>query len=419
MSDLDFDELDKAVNTLMGDVPKVEPSKADEVKTLHISSTLTDESRPSFAKLDSELSRVNNVPSSVADKPAVAPSAPAPSLATRRGGRFMDVVHPSSDMKGAVKPVALTSRQGVTIEPASPVAAEPKVDAPTDTAKAIDMTVADNESTTLNPATPASDTRDDSHNDWPDPLDMTAFAVEPETSNVAAVVSASAPAVTLAIDDLEDETDAQPLVSPFLPDAKVEKRPLGGSPSEEVKKNENDDTRGEEPGHAPALGVVAADDAAVEDATEQLPAEPTTVEQPLPPELQSDLMAIETDGGTSADVAKAPAEAKVPIAEDVKESTQTQPAAPTIEKKPLGEAVSASAVAAPAMTGPTSITQQYHEEPTTSDQTNGAIYDTDSYHQPIAHPAKTHSGWLWIIWILLLLMIGGGGAVALYFLGII
>ena len=70
-------------------------------------------------------------------------------------------------------------------------------------------------------------------------------------------------------------------------------------------------------------------------------------------------------------------------------------------------------------TGPTSIPQQYQEEKSTGDQPSGSIYDTDSYHQPLAHPAKTKSGWLWIIWILLLLIVSGGGAVALYFLGII
>ena len=40
MSELDFDELDKAVNTLMGDVPKSEPAKTDDIKTLNIASSL-------------------------------------------------------------------------------------------------------------------------------------------------------------------------------------------------------------------------------------------------------------------------------------------------------------------------------------------------------------------------------------------
>jgi hypothetical protein len=417
MSDLDFDELDKAVNSLMGDVPKVDLSKHDEVKTLTISSTLPEESRPSLAQLDSALAKVNNVAPTAATQPAPAPVAPAPApappLAARRGGRFMDVVHPSSDMKGIVKPAALQSRQGLTIEPASPTTpvapAAPRTSTAPEEEKHSDTSVAQDD-TARSTEAPSTD--------WPDPLDMNSFDAEPETANVAEAVAVPAPSVSLPVEEDEDEAELQPLVSPFLPDAKVEKRPLGGAPVEEVpveaatEPTEEPSTEEKEPSRTPAVSAV--DETATEDASEQLPADPTTIEQPLPPELQSDLMAIETDGGTSATTVPAREAAPVVSVEKREETAPVAPAIPQTEKKPLG------AVATPAVaTGPTSIPQQYHEEPTTSDQTNGAIYDTDSYHQPLAHPAHTKSGWLWILWILLLLMVGGGGAVALYFLGII
>ena len=70
-------------------------------------------------------------------------------------------------------------------------------------------------------------------------------------------------------------------------------------------------------------------------------------------------------------------------------------------------------------TGPTSIPQQYREEPSTGDKDNGAIYDTDTYHQPIAHPAKKKSGWMWVVWIVAILLLGAGGGAALYFLGLV
>ncbi len=412
MSDLDFDELDKAVNTLMGDVPKVDPSKNDEVKTLNINATLPQESRPSLSNLDSELTKVNESSSIAATTPTATAPAPVPSLAARRGGRFMDVVHPSSDMKGVAKSPNVTSRQGVTIEP-TPVAP-----AGQSTAAGGRMDVA---STAQNVSDAASDATIDAHatsgDDWPDPLDMNNFSAEPDTSSSVQVIDGSPAEALPVVDELEDEADQQPLVSPFLPDAKVEKRPLGGAPVEETQDEEEKQEVSpvhDEPGRAPALGVVAADDIATADASEQLPVNPAEIERPLPPELQSDLMAIETDGGTSALASNVTATDGAPSVV----SSETKPSAPVVtpgDQKPVGGSVATAS----AVTGPTSIPQQYHEEPTTSDQTNGAIYDTDSYHQPLAHPAKTKSGWLWIIWILLLLMVGGGGAVALYFLGII
>lgn len=421
MSDLDFDELDKAVSTLMGDVPKVEPPKADDVKTLSITSTLPDESRPSLAKLDSELSKVNNTAPTFVDKPVTAPAVSTPSLATRRGGRFMDVVHPSSDMKGVVKPTTSASRQGVTIEPAG-VSSLDQTDEKSMSVmggiKSIDTPAASDAESVSNDMSEPRNEHDIPKNDWPDPLDMSSYVKEPDTNNSAELPGADISATVPATDLIDDDSDMQPLASPFLPDAKVEKRPLGGAPVDEAK---NDENQAEELGRTPAVGVVAADDTAIENAAEQLPVDPAIVERPLPPELQSDLMAIETDGGTIADLAKTPEKDEVSATGKPEEKTPDAIPSPAQDKKPLAETVAVASVVAPATTlaGPTSIPQQYHEEPTTSDQTNGAIYDTDSYHQPLAHPAKTKSGWLWIIWILLLLMVGGGGAVALYFLGII
>jgi hypothetical protein len=415
MSELDFDELDKAVNTLMSDVPKVEPPKTDDIKTLNISSTLPNESRPSLADLNSALTEVNGSVSAPSEKPApVSTPAPArsPSLATRRGGRFMDVVHPSSDMKGPTKPVLPASRQGVTIEPADKLLPEQSDDQSDVSNRQITPEYADQtqsaspkESVEVNSATSSPSEHDSPKNDWPDPLDMSGYAAESNTNTTTeaveeVVVTAETHDVSsvedddalFTVDNLEDE-DMQPLNSPFIADAKVEKRPLGGAPAEELD-------------HAPVLGVLAEDATSVTDPADQLPATPHEVEPQLPPELQSDLMAIETDGSTSATDVATP-------------EVNTAPVAVVVEEAPVPVIESKASVEPVVSTGPTSIPQQYHEEPSTSDEPNGSIYDTASYHQPLAHPAKTKSGWLWVIWILLLLIVGGGGAVALYFLDII
>lgn len=429
MSDIDFDELDKAVNTLMGDVPRVEPSKTDDIKTLTISSTLADNAAPSFAKLDSTLAEVNRSPVASPEKPIAATPARSstPPLAARRGGRFMDVVHPSSDMKTATQTVRPASRQGVTIAPASAPVAQ-LTDDSVDNTPMIDDSVAPD---TTYAAMTSSDTtagsqydaaatigNDASSADWPDPLDMSGYEpdTKPESESIAqneqAAVTVAEPDETIqphkedtglsSVDELEYE-DTQPLTSPFITDAKVEKRPLGGAPAEE-------------PSSAPVLGALATTDDEIMNATDpddQLPATPGPVEVQLPPELQSDLMAIETDGdmsgGKLAERDQEPLAGSVDLAPVAVES---KPAVATVQDD---KALPVSA----ASVGPTSIPQQYHEAPSTSDESNGSIYDTDSYHQPLAHPAKTKSGWLWVIWILLLLIVGGGGAVALYFIGII
>jgi len=64
------------------------------------------------------------------------------------------------------------------------------------------------------------------------------------------------------------------------------------------------------------------------------------------------------------------------------------------------------------------IVQQYEEQPSTGDQTNGAIYDTSTYHQPLdAKPAKKKSSALvWVLWIVVLLIVGAtAGAAWFYF----
>ncbi|MNL44290.1 hypothetical protein D3C87_1668540 [compost metagenome] len=72
-----------------------------------------------------------------------------------------------------------------------------------------------------------------------------------------------------------------------------------------------------------------------------------------------------------------------------------------------------------AVSGPASIQPQYKEEPSSTKEEHAAIYDTDSYHKPLTHPAKKKSGWLWVLWIVLLLALGAGGAAALYYFKII
>lgn len=371
MKDLDFDELDRAVNSLMGDVPKTAPEKKDdEPQTLTISPTLTKDATPDFSKIEDNAAVIapSTPPSEPAPsrpEPAAATSLPVPSRppAARRAGRFMDVVHPSSVSK---KPATPVSRQGVTVEPAAPAKSTAPVIAESPTveqASSIDTS-----------AIPAPTTPSASDNEWPDPLDIAGYKHEDEP--------------------VED----QPLSSPFLSGTKVEKRPLGGATSAD----EPEAVEAQEPDRTPVLGANASDTATKDDPNDQLPAQPE-IEVPLPEELQGDLVAIESGSHSVAAPNKVESEPTRSV------ENESQPPVTTTADEPKEDVVPS---------GPTSIPQQYKEEKTTGDTVSGAIYDTDTYHQPLAHPAEKKSGWMWVLWIAIILVVGAGGGAALFFLGV-
>jgi len=353
MKELDFDELDKAVNSLMTNVPKDAGGQdSDGEKTVTITPTLGKDETPTFTA-DGAPVRETSVPVAVPSRPS-----PASPPAVRRGGRFMDVVHPSSNMKKSSSVPAPVSRQGATIEPSdsfTPASdkSEPQVPVPTPTK-------------TTEVVAPKSD--------WPDPLDMANFgSSNKEGDTKAEQAKEGTEPVSVKDEPLATNDEQSPLTSPFLPDTKVEKRPLG-APMGDIP----------EPDHAPV--VTTPGELTTDDPSSQLPANPKDVEPVLPAELHEDLVAIESD-------------ATIPEKES------------KVEPKP-------SLVTTPSETptGPTSIAQQYREEPSTSDKNSGAIYDTDTYHQPLAHPPKKASGWLWVLWIVLILVVGAGIGAGVYML---
>ena len=197
MSDIDFDELDKAVNSLMGSaaVPK---ENVNTQSTLSIGSTLQPDQKPEYDALGkavegiSNESLVNGASQSATDNQSVegdtarvikldqekldaakragimptVPEKPAATAVKRpSSGRFMDVVHPSADMRSAPAPDSLSQPIG----PVPPKASQP-----------------------VSPVAPVA----------------RSTPVSTSPANATELVSAS----------------------PFLTDAKVEKRPLGGEP---------------------------------------------------------------------------------------------------------------------------------------------------------------------------------------------
>jgi hypothetical protein len=340
MKDLDFDELDRAVNSLIGG----------------------DQSQTDDTKEDTGLSATTSVSDEPTSDPASTASAPAPQpLAARRSsGRFMDVVHPSSDMRGSFVPPR-PSREGMTIQPATSTPVyEPVMSTPT-------------------PVSTSSEVQEEPEpvkSDWPDPIDYNKSHDRPAVEESVKTEVDETPLLLEADSSTPANIDDMPpLESPFITDAKVEKRPLGAFTNDSATP-EADAIAPETPKAEPDIDLSTN----VEDTPNN--------ETPMPAELQDNLLSIESN-------------------EDTADATPTEPPTPTLALPTHSSAIETTA--------PVAITQQYVEQPSTGDKPAGSIFDVDNYHKPIAHPKKNKSGWLMIVWIVLLIIFGIGAGAAFYF----
>lgn len=336
MTEFDFDELDRAVNNLMTDV---DTSKRDEVfddpaeKTVEIADTQT-QSAP------------------VATTPVIAQP-----LAAKRRGRFMDVVHPSSDMNSSFAP----KRTGTPIQPAVSVPSTDEANAsPTETSDS-HVDIPQNESTL--------DTMNDLSN-FHEPQESATTGVDELTSESDMASENDVPADSQEFTGSSEQAPDLPQDSPFLADAKVEKRPLG-APS---------DASEETDGLYAPLTVESQTD--LSQPVDEAPAIEST-----PQELSPEIMNIESSSMT--------------------DSEPEEHAASTVP---------AEQILAVESTSPTDIVPQYTESATHNSEPSGAIYDTAAYHQPLEHVAKKHGGWGIVLWVLLLLIVGAvAGAAYFYF----
>ena len=302
MKDIDFDELDRAVSSLMGG------SKANkEAATPPVENNTNNQP-------------VENEPEDT--KPVRPPEATKPRPLPRSSGRFMDVV----SAPARPRPVAAApNREGATIQRSQ-------------------EDVNNNVKVTNNKT------------DSQDSLSPQKAETKPDTGSSSAV--------------------NEPVSSPFLPNAKVEKRPLGNLTSSQSEESESKSE----------VSKSYETDKEVTVPPKDAPSEPQ-------PELDNDLLKIESnEKETNHDAADT---------SHVSSSDQSDTYGTT---KPVTSS---------------SINQQYTEKESSGDQSHAAIYDTSSYSQPLAHPAKRKSGWMWVVWIVLLLAVGSGSAIALYYLGVL
>lgn len=394
MSEIDFDELDRAVNDLMSNVDTSKRHEGlddpeDKVVTLDSSST---ESGKVASSPVAETTTVTPMSAPEA-KPAPAQSSP---LAVKRRGQFMDMVHPSSDMTSASRPV---KRDGVSIMPPSEtVSTSPSTESVKKPSSVTNTPVNNKPAPTLSSIrTPSSTTVVSTPMSTPAPAvpsaeklsqPIASSAIQPSAQpNPTAPIASSysSPGVIEPSDNKNDQPEEvasveseipaeivdeassisspQPLpTAPFLSDARVEKRPLGANSESAAK---------------PPQDVAEEEDAPVSESVS------------LPAELQGDVVAVE---------------ASVPLDIDKAGS--------------LSEVDSQSSDADLVVDAGVDLTAQSVEQTDVDDQVNGSIYDTANYHRPIdgKKPEKKSSPLKWLAWFLVLLIVGVGAGVAYFFL---
>ena len=271
MSDIDFDELDKAVNSLVGDDSDVKQNNTPSV------------SQSSATKNDS-LEKEEKV---------------SPTLPTRRAGRFMDMKHDSSDMQK--KDSSLMTPSKTSIAPINPgikkeleedKKVQPETKPKSDWPDPIDSSKNDDEKSEDKEALPNVST------DMPDPLDHMSKNIdtvdkdsvdkddEERKDRDEPVIKPSDEKDEPELDYEETETKKDDKKeSPFIDDAKVDKRPLGGFSSESPVDPPSEVVEKKDKKNEDAL----EDDTKKEDGIAQPAPEPIE----LPPELDKDLVAIE------------------------------------------------------------------------------------------------------------------------------
>lgn len=385
MKDIDFDELDRAVTSALN-ASGVSPDQSSQQDTTQSSGS--DESSPETTQSISSHTVHARIMSSstpgrttLARKPVVAArattsiaeaievtKAPAPVSSPvkrsipHREGRFMDVVHPGAKSTLPTPTITLAPKptemplpveaEELSLTPG--VAEEPVAEKPHNAsleAAINNLFISEGHSPV------ASDTTEESDKASPiEELNATTVPSDVEPTSVSTDDTATDEIAAELGMPLEDARSN----SPFISDAKVEKRPLG-----EIEQIDSLET---------SLEPV------VEDVAELLPEMNEASNAPVPEELTSDIAAIESHEAGVENIAEP----------QVVEETPVETSAPELSSS-----------------GPTSIARQYKEQPRTAseDDESGAIFDPQTYQSPVEHPAKKSSGWGWVIACVLIIIL--------------
>lgn len=397
MKDIDFDELDRAVGTVLGaDATAPEDAHSDAV---------TVETKPVEPAVTPVAPTKPDEPTS-----SVTPTIKTATSPARKRGQFLDMVHPSADMRGSKTTLPTGPRK--TLAPLNPSVAP---SSPEETKPAVAEVSAPEEPATPPVSVPEPDaaeatTSAATHDGIDEPRDL-GYAAQAENEHNAEV---SAPEVTqsdepawpdpldVATDDkTSDDTRAAESESasdgtgepvsqtPFVPGVEVEKRPLGGGPSVDPP--------------APLSPLTSPD--VTEDSSEGASPESQVAASPSDltgPEMSEEINSVESNGvkesqtpGDTASLQTAPQESATPA-----------PETPVEEPKPE---VKAAPVVPDAPVGAQSIPQQYKpSEKAKDDDEDHPLFDTEEYHQPLLPTGKKKAGKsiLLIVLFVVLVLVG-------------
>ena len=244
MSDLDFDELDKAINELYESLDD-EPIDASPIKE-----TLGPAAKPEAKPVIKPVAKpAANRPAQPKVQPASRPSYAKNSAGTKTGratsGRFMDMVDQSGDAKvqhkhnyAAERQARLDSKLAAQAKASADNATEPAkpnkiivaVDEPNEVAAKPDVKIA--------PANSRSETASQSQRAIKEPARRSNLSGRRSTqfsgTNRRSRHDLAQPSPVepkISASDVKPQPLVDPYLPPFLPDAKVEKRPLGGGQS--------------------------------------------------------------------------------------------------------------------------------------------------------------------------------------------
>ena len=350
MGDIDFDELDKAVNSLMGQ--NAVKDKVEQPGASHASTASAPAQQPEPTPA------VEPPTSSAASlETPVAPVA-APAAVRRSSGRFMDVI-PSNNRYTSSRPT-----------PTAPARREAAPIAPDAPAVAVDQTAIPSESFSQNTVDLDQNFDNNFTNDTP-------------------------------VDE------AAPLSSPFLEGVEIDKRPLGSPaidsdvlPTQEVDpgvmpdpidfSQQNTDEVQQDLGGDPWGAGPQQEDVVIQD--------------PVQPEFSPEMLAVEKMSFEKDEVI----ESQVSLGDEAQPVVQeTEPVAQPAE-------VAAKETAAPLASG--DIAQQYSPSAEAAPEPSAVFDAASETPATLNHPVKKKSGWSVIFWILLMIIVGVGGGVAVWFI---
>ncbi|HET8690426.1 MAG TPA: hypothetical protein VFL81_03230 [Candidatus Saccharimonadales bacterium] len=404
-NDIDFDELDKAVGAVLGSQPSDKSAVSGPVSVA--------DDKPVEAKADAKPAEPAKPAKTVPAAAKAVKTTTSPAL-KRSSGRFMDMVHPSADMKKQsgslpvnhsgnklqplskdVQPAKESEKPSSETTPATaPAQTDYEPGPPADLATTGFVSMPDDDKAAAD-AAPA----------WPDPIEVDKQEPAPAESKTDDAANQK--------ETVSGEPAPEPTDGPFLNDQKVEKRPLG----------------------AFAGGEAASEEASPADnGLVGLPAEQTGVPPELLPEAVEaeasevpEVVDEEAKGSSGDQAATAPLGDTSPKDEttdaDDKKSAGTelgdtssksadnnQEAESASDNKPPVDTVNLSGQ---------SIAPQYKPESTDNDSSQAAssVFDTKEYHQPLTPSAgqsrlKKTAGVIGLV--ILLVLIGAAIGYAYY-----